>query len=129
MSVRLLPDRWGENITATMVGFGETREEPRNYVKQFVEMQAISNADCRRAYANDPRYAVRIFDSNICFQNPIGRGMCRGDAGGSIVVDQISIGIASWVGSDCAIGNPDVYSRTSNYYFWIRNVTELFRIE
>lgn len=45
------------------------------------------------------------------------------------MVDQISVGIASWVGGACASGNPDVYARTANYYYWIRNVTELNRIE
>lgn len=129
MAVRLMPNRFGGNITSTMAGFGQTRVEPRTDVKQYLEMESMTNADCRRFYRNFPFNSVRIFDSNICMFNPVGRGTCGGDSGGSIVVDQISVGIASWVGTDCARGNPDVYARTSNYYYWIRNVTELERVE
>lgn len=129
MSVRLTPDRWEGGVTAVMAGFGQTREEPRTDVKQYLEMETMTNADCRRAYGSFPFNAVRIFDSNICLSNPVGRGTCGGDSGGSITVDQISVGIASWVGGDCAIGNPDVYVRTANYYYWIRNETELNRVE
>lgn len=129
MSVRLMPDRWAGNVTATMAGFGQTRVEPRTDVKQYLEMETMANPDCRRFYASNPFNAIRIFDSNICLYNAAGRGTCGGDSGGSVVVDQISVGIASWVGTDCALGNPDVYVRTAHYYYWIRNVTELIRIE
>lgn len=129
MSLRLLPDRYEGGLTATMAGFGQTRVEPRTDVKQYLEMETMTNVDCRRGYQFHPFNAVRIFDSNICMSNPAGRGTCGGDSGGSIVVDMVSVGIASWVGVDCAVGNPDVFARTSNYYDWIRNVTYVERIE
>lgn len=112
-----------------MAGFGQTRVEPRTDVKQFIEMDTMTNADCRRQYRSFPFNAVRIFEGNICFSNPVGQGTCGGDSGGSVTVNGYSVGIASWVGGDCALGNPDVYARTSNYYYWIRNVTEINRIE
>lgn len=129
MPVGLSPERYGGGVTSTMAGFGQTRVEPRTDVKQYLEMDTMTNADCRRIYASVPFNAMRIFDSNICLYNPVGRGTCGGDSGGSVVVNQISVGIASWVGVDCALGNPDVYARTSNYYYWIRNVTEIERTE
>lgn len=68
--IRLTPDRWGGNITAVMAGFGQTQEEPRTDVKQYLEMETLSNADCRRAFDSSPFDAVRVFDSNICLSNP-----------------------------------------------------------
>lgn len=127
--VRLTPQRFEGNITAVMAGFGQTREEPRTDVKQYLEMNTMSNADCRRAYTHLPFNAVRIFDSNICVSNPVGQGVCGGDSGVSLTYNYISVGVASWVGVDCAAGNPDVFARTANSYYWIRNVTELNRVE
>jgi hypothetical protein len=37
------------------------------------------------------------------------------------------VGVASWVGVDCALGNPDVYARTADAYDWIRNMTNVER--
>jgi hypothetical protein len=92
-----------------MAGFGQTRVEPRTDVKQFLEMQTMTNAECRRFYRMFPFNSVRIFDSNICLMNPAGRGTCggerekgsvrfqgfmwnfAGDSGGSIVIDGISV--------------------------------------
>lgn len=79
MPVRLTPDRINEgNVTAIMAGFGQTRVEPRTDIKQYLKMQTLRSPDCRRHYANFPFNAVRIFDSNICFSNPVGRGTCGG---------------------------------------------------
>lgn len=110
MPVRLTPDRISEgNVTAVMAGFGQTRVEPRTDVKQFLEMKTMRSPDCRRHYRRFPFNAVRIFDSNICFSNPVGRGTCggkcerfcvsfevsqtflTGDSGGSITINQISV--------------------------------------
>jgi hypothetical protein len=79
MPVRLTPERVDVgNLTAVLAGFGQTRVEPRTDVKQFLEMKTLRSPDCRRHYLSFPFNAVRIFDSNICFSNPPGRGMCGG---------------------------------------------------
>jgi hypothetical protein len=110
MPVGILPGRVTEaNLTAVMAGFGQTRVEPRTDVKQFLEMDTMTNADCRRFYRMFPFNAVRIFDSNICVMNPVGRGTCGGeitdkilnyeasvnnilgDSGGSLVINGISV--------------------------------------
>lgn len=80
MPVGLSPDRiTGANLTAVMAGFGQTRVIPRTDVKQFLKMQTMTNADCRRFYRMFPFNAARIFDSNICLYNDFGRGTCGGD--------------------------------------------------
>lgn len=92
MPVGLSPDIiYKGNVTAVMAGFGQTRVEPRTDVKQFIEMQTKTSAECRRFYRFFPFNSVRIFNSNICFMNPSGRGTCGGDSGGSIVIDGISV--------------------------------------
>lgn len=54
-----------------------------------------------------------------------------GDSGGSIVVDYsgrfISVGVLSWASADCGSAHPDVFARTSFYYYWIREVIEIVR--
>lgn len=127
--IRLTPDHFGGGVTATMAGFGQTTQEPIVDNKQYLDMETMTNADCRRFYSRLPFNAVRIFDSNICSFHPQGRGGCGGDSGASITVNQISVGIASWIGGPCDVGSPDVFARTANYYYWIRNVTEINRIE
>lgn len=127
--IRLTPDHWGGGEVATMAGFGQTAQEPIVDNKQYLDMETMTNADCRRFFSRLPFNAVRIFDSNICLFHPQGRGGCGGDSGASITVNQISVGIASWIGGPCEIGTPDVFARTANYYYWIRNVTEINRIE
>lgn len=127
--IRLTPDHFGGGVTATMAGFGQTTQEPIVDNKQYLDMETMTNADCRRFFSRLPFNAVRIFDSNICLFHPAGRGGCGGDSGASITVNQISVGIASWIGGPCDIGTPDVFARTANYYYWIRNVTEINRIE
>lgn len=71
---------------ATIAGFGQTGLQPRTDVKQFLEMEVMTNPACRRHYLRAAHFnAVRIFASNICFSNPPGQGACGGDSGGSII--------------------------------------------
>lgn len=90
--VGLSPDPIVEGgLTAVLAGFGQTRVEPRTDVKQFLESKTLTSPDCRRVQAKVPFNAIRIFESNICFENPVGRGACGGDSGSSIVIDGISV--------------------------------------
>lgn len=47
---------------------------------QFVTVNVITNEACRAALT--AAQALRIFDSTICTQSPVGTGLCMGDSGG-----------------------------------------------
>lgn len=98
MPVRLSPDHVREDgLIATVAGFGWTNVTPKTPILQFIDSTLISNADCRRHYSRNQRRdlflfnAVRIFGSNICFSNLVGRSTCGGDSGGSIVSGNVSV--------------------------------------
>lgn len=125
--VMLSPDPLNEGgVTATLAGFGRTMTEPRLDTKQYLESASMTIPECRRAFAKNPFNAVRVFEINICFKNIVGRSACGGDSGSSIVTeDGVSVGIVSWGDRVCGSGFPDVYARTSYYYDWIKNITEI----
>lgn len=110
------------NTPAVMAGWGQTGILPRTYLMQYKNATIISNADCRRV-AKPAIQAVRIFQSALCTNEPDGFGICGGDSGSSIAVNNVTVGVASWNSiSTCGIGVPDVYVRISVVYDWIVSV-------
>lgn len=95
MPLRLSSDRVSEaGLVGTIPGFGQTNVEPRTPIMQFIESSTMSTPDCRRHFSRNqnPFNAVRIFESNICFINPVGRGACGADSGGSVQIENVSVG-------------------------------------
>lgn len=76
----------------------------------------ISQATCSRYYSE-------IRNSNICTFLRQGAGVCSGDSGGPLVADGKLIGVVSYGRPNCASGYPDVWTRVSSYYDWIRQNT------
>ena len=67
-------------------------------------------------------------NSMICAKRSNGQGICNGDSGGPLVIkggngaDDIQVGVASFASiSGCATDSPDIYSRVSHAYGWIRS--------
>lgn len=81
MPVGFSPERINDSgMIGTIAGFGRTNTEPRPDELLYIESTSMTNAECRRFYSRNqnPFNAVRIFDSNICFTNPVGEGICGG---------------------------------------------------
>lgn len=82
---------------------------------QTLATKTITTDDCDARHTD---YSEEYFVNTICSLNEIGQGICFGDSGGSLVVGDYVVGIASWV-IPCAQGYPDVYARVSSHFDWI----------
>ncbi|KAK9758553.1 Trypsin [Popillia japonica] len=78
----------------------------------YVEAKTMTNQQCQSyGYSKNVICTVAYFE----------KGVCLGDSGGPLVANEKQIGIASYVIGDCAIGNPDVYTKVSTYIEWIKD--------
>ncbi|KAG8040401.1 hypothetical protein G9C98_001215, partial [Cotesia typhae] len=85
-------------------------------ILQKLDMIVISNMECSRAHSN------KINPGQICVLKGQGAGVCVGDSGGPLTVNNEVHGIASWV-VPCAEGFPDVFTRVHYYLRWIQQHT------
>ncbi|KAK4872936.1 hypothetical protein RN001_014965 [Aquatica leii] len=89
----------------------------------YIETTVMDNKICKQIM---PRKAIfPVLDSNICTTARYGKGCCNGDSGGPLVSNNKQIGIVSW-GYPCGRGIPDVFTRVSYYYAWIKEQQRQF---
>lgn len=69
-----------------------------------------------------------MYDNVVCTYTQRNEGICLGDSGGPLVVQQILVGVMSWV-VPCGRGVPDAYSRISAHYEWILSTIESAAVE
>ena len=114
-----------DNVEAVVTGWGSFSDNGRHPdILQKVRLRTMSNEQCqKRMIAYHDKFMIK--DHMICTFEP-GKGICPGDSGGPLVVRNQNgkytlIGIASFIISGCATGNPDVYTRVSLFNEWIEN--------
>ncbi|KAL6265054.1 hypothetical protein P5V15_005145 [Pogonomyrmex californicus] len=78
---------------------------------QKVNLKVYSQLKCKVTFWN-------VGESHICAFSQYGQGACHGDSGSPLVANGIQIGLASFV-RPCAVGYPDVYTRTSTFSNWL----------
>lgn len=83
---------------------------------QSVFLPVISNADCSKSRDID--------EDHICVDDKFS-DFCHEDIGAPLVVDEVLVGIESYV-APCAAGLPDVFTRVYNYNNWILKVLSQF---
>ncbi|XP_045487368.1 chymotrypsin-2-like [Pieris rapae] len=107
-------------------GWGYTTQNRQNLPDklQMLDVKVISEKACK--YNFDLRQFEKthpITPDHICTFNKVKEGACQGDSGGSLVCNNKSCGVFSWI-IPCAKGQPDVYTRTSKYATWIKKTME-----
>lgn len=114
--IRISIERVGKNVTGTAAGWGFYRQNSIEMpeILKYLNQTTITDDDCRNALNS-----TNLNDNNLCAYNSYGIGMCNGDSGSPLVVNNQQIGIASWVKFPCANGYPDVYVRAADYLNWI----------
>ncbi|KAF2885920.1 hypothetical protein ILUMI_20252 [Ignelater luminosus] len=108
-----------ENRMVTVSGWGYTNPSHPFFPDklQHIGVLTIGNEMCSQKL-NKP-----VQSTQLCTFTRAGEGTCTGDAGGPLV-DILSgklIGIARAIHFPCGKGLPDVHSRVSSYYSWVRD--------
>ncbi|XP_039448057.1 chymotrypsin-1-like [Culex pipiens pallens] len=103
---------------AVATGFGRTAisdSTPASFLR-YVNVDVITNEECQEAF--DDSYQERLHGNTVCTRSAEGSGICLGDAGGPLVIDDTLVGVISW-GIPCGMGMPDVYARVSAHRAWV----------
>ncbi|KAK4873164.1 hypothetical protein RN001_015193 [Aquatica leii] len=106
-----------DQVQTVLSGWGYTSypgTTPNNLM--YFNGRVVDLEVCKEALAGDE---YPVLDSHICSFARKGVGACLGDSGGPLVANNKQIGIVSWAPA-CALGVPDVYTRVSHYYEWIK---------
>ncbi|KAH8386751.1 hypothetical protein KR093_002388, partial [Drosophila rubida] len=99
-------------------GWGEQLDGSSSYKLQKINLNTLSKPFCELA-------AGYGYDSVLCLSHAENEGVCRGDAGGSVVDDEgVLIGVVSFFFGNCGTKYPDVSTRVAYYLQWIEDNTQ-----
>lgn len=113
---------------ATVVGFGKngTRLKDIPDTMQMTNVEIIREEECTKHFG-----VGSIRDDEFCAKGLNGSRVCRGDSGGSLVVQNIEEetgenlwylkGLVSRGDPDCTIEKPDVYVNVTQHLPWIKD--------
>ena len=85
-----------------------------------VDVDILTNEECKDHYTSAPITANMICAGDKSAFNE--RDSCQGDSGGPLFQNNIVVGIVSW-GIGCASNHPGVYTRVSEFTYWIGDET------
>ncbi|XP_061703856.1 collagenase-like [Cydia pomonella] len=110
------------NIWAYASGYGRYSDVTNPTINTMVRnvfLRIITNEECSRVYGDI------VTESNVCTCGQGGVGICRGDSGGPLIVQNagqnVLVGVSSFVASDgCKLGHPSAFARVTSYVDWIR---------
>lgn len=87
---------------------------------KYTELITLENFECRRVLGALAQY---LHSGTICASREVGVGLCDGDSGSPLVIDDKLIGIATWTITPCGLGDPNAFTRISAYLIWIHEKT------
>ncbi|KAH8721242.1 Chymotrypsin-1 [Beauveria bassiana] len=95
-------------------GWGVSRSDgPISNTLQWISLQSLDHNVCKEQ--------SDVTVSQICTTSANKGGMCRGDSGGPLTDERITlVGVYSWT-KGCGDGNPDVYASVAYHREWIRS--------
>lgn len=117
----ILDDNLYANVEAIIMGFGRYMETSESfaYHLRFIQVSTTSNFLCSVLLTG-------IDPNHICTSGLGARGMCAGDEGSPLVIENaagnyVQIGIASFFpGSGCMTNNPSVFTRITRFIGFIQ---------
>lgn len=110
-----IPDN--ANIKGVAVGWGTD-----STVLHYLNVTTATWFECAVNYVELSNY-----DAHICTKSLMPKGLCLGDSGGPLIVNNQIIGIVSF-GKGCAERFPSVFTRISWYKEWLENTVEMQNI-
>ncbi|KAI9908852.1 hypothetical protein PsorP6_015337 [Peronosclerospora sorghi] len=113
------PDGSNEEVgtMATVLGWAPIKKSTFTFKLQHATVPIISHDQCSKFRL----YKHRLTKGMLCAGDGKGKGSCRGDAGGPLIVDDVLIGFVSWAGDKCG-QEPGVYSRVSSVLDYIEDI-------
>ncbi|XP_047037336.1 trypsin, alkaline C-like [Helicoverpa zea] len=111
-----IPD--GQSVKVVSWGF-ESETGAQLETLKSVYLNKLSVEDCQAVYADSED--VTVSDAVICAAAP-GKGMCRGDSGAPMVMNNALVGISSFFQECLTDVYPDVFTRVDRYTNWILGV-------
>lgn len=123
-----LPSSKSCSEKAIVYGWGRDINGDIPNILQYLEVDIIDYEECFKAFPADLAEQVNA-ETNICSFTPDTiDGPCNGDSGGPLVQytskGPEQFGIVSWGFIPCATKYPSVYTLTSVYIDWIKEVLE-----
>lgn len=113
-SIEISPSFIGDDVKATVAGWGDSLDQYEGL--KYVELTTYPNKKCSELL---PRGLVK--DEMVCAYSGFGRGICQGDSGSPLILDNQIIAVSSWA-KYCASGYPDGFTRVSPFVNWIAQV-------
>ncbi|KAG8041998.1 hypothetical protein G9C98_007306, partial [Cotesia typhae] len=106
------------NSVAVVSGWGRLMEGGNTPTILQKTTIVIADQDyCEQKYG---WHNLNIYESHICAYDPIEEsGSCHGDSGGPLTVDGKLTGLVSWAMGCASTEYPTVYTRVSEYIYWI----------
>ncbi|XP_044576316.1 trypsin-1-like [Cotesia glomerata] len=106
------------NSVAVVSGWGRLTEGGNTPTILQKTTIVIADQDyCQQKYG---WHNLNIYESHICAYDPIEEsGSCHGDSGGPLTVDGKLTGLVSWAMGCASTEYPTVYTRVSQYIYWI----------
>lgn len=109
-------NKWG-----TACGWGQTTTTSSSDRLQCVDLQVISNAQCRQTFG-----PLHTQDQILCVATPGGKSICYGDSGGPLVHNNLLVGVSNFVSAKgCTAGYPSGFARVTSHLNWIRQHTRI----
>ncbi|KAI9907625.1 hypothetical protein PsorP6_004509 [Peronosclerospora sorghi] len=116
-----LPSADGSNeevgTMVTVLGWAPIKKSTFTFKLQHATVPIISHDQCSKFRP----YKHRLTEGMLCAGDGKGKGSCRGDAGGPLIVDDVLVGFVSWAGDKCG-QEPGVYSRVSSVLDYIEDI-------
>ncbi|KAI8118228.1 hypothetical protein FF38_08515 [Lucilia cuprina] len=113
----------GEKQKVVLTGWGSVHHFGNGILARYpkelqkLEYRTISNERCKRTMQ-------QLTETEICALERFGKGACNGDSGGPLVMNKDGklkqVGVVSYGTAFCASNSPDVYTRVSQFFDWIK---------
>jgi len=104
-----------EGTQVRVAGWGLTNTGEQSYKLQYADMAVLSPSTCE--------YEAGFgYPSVICLHHEENQGICKGDEGAGVVVNNKLYGIASFAFGRCGTRFPDVAARVPFYRDWISSI-------
>lgn len=122
--IHILSGRWAISAGWGMVSYLRKVYSP-DLVSLWTTIMDNHNTEC------DKRFGDRIKSTNICCAGGTGRqspvNICEGDFGGPLILrkEKMLIGIASFTTTNCALGEPNVFTNIMKYTYWIAGNSDI----